>query len=125
MWWSWWDRFGCLPAVPVVAGCLALQAVIGLTLPLPISIVPALFVALVFIAYCVARPVRGWGIFWAGAVPQYGSMILHDITAIAEWWLYAALIPLAVLWAAEEEREAHEEQAAARAAGGAARAVPE
>jgi hypothetical protein len=111
--------------VPVVAGSLALQAVIGLTLPLPISIVPGLLVALAFIAYCVARPAKGWGIFWAGTVPQYGAIILHDSIGLAEWWLYAALIPLAALWAAKEEREAHEEQTAALKADGAARSVPE
>ena len=124
MWWSWWDRFGRLPAVPMVAGSLALQFVIGLTLPLPISAVLGLVVGLAFVAYCAARPAKGWAVFWAAALPQCGSMFLHDITGVAQWWLYAALIPLAALAAAEEDREAHEEQAAAHEAGSAARAVP-
>ena len=125
MWSSWWHRFGRLPAVPVVAGSLTLHAVIGLTLSAPISIVPGLLVGLTFIAYCVARPSKGWGIFLAGGVPQCGAIILHDITGLAQSWLYAALIPVAALCAAVEEQEADEEQAAARKPGGAARTVPE
>ena len=113
MWWSWWYRFGDLPAVPVVAGSLTLLAVIELTMPVPISIVPGLLVGSTFIAYCMARPSKGWDIFWTGAVPQSGSMLLHDITGVAEWWLYAALIPVAAWCAAAEEREADEERAAA------------
>jgi hypothetical protein len=80
-----------------------------------------LFVALAFIAYCVARPTKGWGIFWAGTVPQYGSILLYDAVGVSEWWLYAAFIPLAALWAAAEERELHDEQAADDELGGTAR----
>ena len=107
------------------AGSLTLQAVIGLTTSPPISIAPGLLVALTFIAYCVARPSKRWDIFWAATVPQYGSMFLHDITDIAEWWLYAALIPVSALWAAAVEREADEERTTARKPEGAARPVPE
>ncbi len=120
MWWLWWDRFGRLPAVPVVAGSLTLQMVITLTLPFPISAVPGLVVGSAFLAYCVARPTKGWGIFLAAALPQCGSMLLHDITGVGKWWLYAALIPLAALVASEEEREAREEQAQAHETGSAA-----
>ncbi len=121
MWRSLWVRLGRLPAVPVVTASVALQALIGLTLSFPRSVVLGLCVALAFIAYCVARPTQGWGIFWAGTVPQYGSILLHDAIGLSEWWLYAAFIPLAALWAAAEEREVHDEQAAADEVGPAAR----
>lgn len=45
---------------------------------------------------------------------------IHDAD---EWWLYAALIPLAGLWAAQEERAAHDEDAPAHDPAGATRAV--
>lgn len=82
-------------------------------------------VALTFIAYCLARPSKGWGMFWAGAVPEAGSRILHDLTGLAEWWLYAALIPVAALAAAGVEQEADEEQATAHKPDGAAHPAPE
>jgi len=116
--------FGRLPAVPVVVGSLTLLAMIELTMSVPISIVPGLLVGLTFIAYCVARPSKGWGIFLAGGVPQCGAIILHDITGLAESWLYAALIPVAALCAAVEEQEADEEQRAPHKADGAARPCP-
>ena len=125
MWTSSWDRLGDLPAVPVVIVTLALQAVIGLTLALPVSAVLGLLVVSAFIAYCVARPTQGSGIFWAGTVPQYGSIILHDITGLTDWWLYAALIPLAALWAAQEEREAYDKCTAAHDPGRATSVAPQ
>ena len=70
-------------------------------------------------------PDEGWGIFWAGTVPQYGSIILHDITGLNEWWLYAALIPLAALWAAQEEREAHDKCTPAHDPGAGTSAAPQ
>ena len=119
-----WLRLGRLPAVPVVTASVALQALIGLTLSFPMSVVFGLFVALAFIAYCVARPANGWGIFWAGAVPQYGSIILHDAVGLSEWWAYAACIPLAALGGAQE-CGVHDEQPAADEAGGAPRPAAE
>jgi hypothetical protein len=98
-----WRRFGRLHAVGVLCVWFALVATVALGASPPDALLAAATALLVL--YCIARRRGGWNVFWIAIAPHAISSLLHDIAGTPRW-IAALLIPVALLVAWSDEREA-------------------
>ena len=102
-----WQRFGRLPAAPVVAAMYALAIAAGLAFDDGIAVPVGLCLAAVFIVYCIARPAKGTDIFLMSAFPSAVSSIVVTVADVSRWWIAVPVIPVTLLLIAREDRAAH------------------
>jgi hypothetical protein len=100
-----WRRFGRLPAVPCVLAYYVLVAAASLLLEGDAAIFTVLALFGVLVAYCVARPANGMGIFGLAVSPAAFAAIAETVADIPRWWVSLPMSVLALLLIAQEERD--------------------
>ncbi len=91
-----WQRFGQLPASPVLLVVIALGTLADLALP-GNPPTPVYFMLAVWVAYCVARPRDGVEVFFTAAIPSAASSLAHDILDVPRLAVSLPLLPVALL----------------------------